>query len=139
MPSSERMVKKQIKFSQIAIEELRHLINGHGEAYTLIDVRTPNECAPDQPLTKLPTAHNIPFNEFSAAFQLSDTDFEQKYGFEKPKPSSLVIVYCQHGARSSLTASYLVQQCNYTRVFHFRGGAAQWYSSPDFFYRMTMQ
>jgi rhodanese-related sulfurtransferase len=94
-------------FHYITKDEIKDLMN-KGANYTLIDVRTPAEAASAKPL--LPTAKNIPIDEFDNAFQLSDEDFLHKYNFPKPETKQQVIVYCQAGMRAGRAAKMLVEK-----------------------------
>ena len=72
--------------------QVKDLIQSNESNYHLIDVRSAEEAASDKPL--LPTAHNVPLPEFEQAMKLSDTEFKDKYKFNKPKTDEKVVVYC---------------------------------------------
>ena len=63
----------------------------------LYDVREPSEYASGH----IPTARNLPLKTASQDFYLSDSDFADKYGFEKPAEGQEAVFYCLAGIRSA--------------------------------------
>jgi rhodanese-related sulfurtransferase len=83
----------------ISKKEIQDLIQ-HKSKYCLIDVRSRTE----HKISSIETSKLIPLQEFSDAFGLEEDDFEDSYGFKKPKKEELVIVYCRSGIRSAVAA-----------------------------------
>lgn len=52
-------------------------------------------------------------------------EFEDKFGFEKPKAEQELIFYCKAGVRSS-AAAQLAQQVGYQNVGEYRGSWLDW-------------
>jgi len=115
-------------FPTITKKELEKTIHAstkdNKKDYTLVDVRSQLEV--DQ-TGKINTANVIPLPEIAAAFQLSDVDFEKKYGFPKFKKSDKVIFYCQSGKRSE-NACIAAQSAGFTNVHNYRGSAKEWFN-----------
>ena len=75
----------------VTFQQLTDLLS-EGTA-VLVDVRNPNELKDDG---KIPGSHNVALPELSAAFQLSDAEFKEKYGFSLPsKEAENLILTCR--------------------------------------------
>jgi rhodanese-related sulfurtransferase len=83
----------------ITKKEIQYLIKNQLK-YILIDVRSRTE----HKISSIETSKLIPLQEFSDAFGLEEEDFEDSYGFKKPKKEELLIVYCRSGIRSAVAA-----------------------------------
>ncbi|KAI7894016.1 Rhodanese-like domain-containing protein [Mucor mucedo] len=90
-------------FKVVDFNDIQNIIKRDGKGYDLIDVREEKEVVQGA----IPTAKNVPLSQFANAWTLSDKDFEQQFGFAKPKKESQVILYCLGGVRSSRAAEYL--------------------------------
>ena len=101
-------------------EQLKWLIE-RKEKYILIDVRQKEELA----YGMIPTAHNIPLQEFEEAWDLAPETFEQRYNFKKPSKEDLVIFYCRTGGRSAQATAY-AQSKGYKSAKNFRGSVKEW-------------
>ncbi|OAL47472.1 hypothetical protein IQ07DRAFT_646410 [Pyrenochaeta sp. DS3sAY3a] len=66
----------------------------------LIDVREPHEFAANS----IPHAINIPVSSQPDALLLSDEEFEDRFGFEKPGLEEEVVFFCKAGVRSKAGA-----------------------------------
>lgn len=66
----------------------------------LIDVREPHEYAANS----IPTAINIPVSSQPDALLLSEEEFEDRFGFEKPGLEKEVVFFCKAGVRSKAGA-----------------------------------
>jgi len=76
----------------------------------LIDVREPEEVAQGA----IPSAVSIPLSGFSQSIVLSETEFKEKHGFNKPQKDSQVIFYCRSGKRSA-SASDIARRNGYKK------------------------
>lgn len=103
----------------ITTEELKKLIDGKKD-FVLIDVRRQDELH----YGMIPTAHHIPLHDIEEVFDLDEQSFKKKYGFTKPTPKKLIVVYCRSGGRSS-TATSLLTSKGYT-VKNYKGSVGEW-------------
>ncbi len=103
----------------ISLNELRRLIASTA-SYRLIDVRNKDELV----YGMIPSAKNIPLPEFEEALQLSENEFEKRYGFPKMNKNDDVIVHCRTGGRSAVAAEIAARQ-GY-RVRNFIGSIWEW-------------
>ena len=75
----------------VTFQQLSELLS-EGTA-VLVDVRNPNELKDDG---KIPGSHNVALPELAEAFQMSNTEFKEKYGFDLPsKESENLILTCR--------------------------------------------
>ncbi|MCS7012290.1 MAG: rhodanese-like domain-containing protein [Chloroherpetonaceae bacterium] len=74
----------------------------------LLDVRTPEEFY----RRRIPTAINIPLDELY-----------HRYG--ELDPEQEIVALCEHGIRS-LSASGMLVQLGFTKVFNMTGGMSRW-------------
>jgi len=88
----------------------------------LIDVREPGELASTG---RIPGALNIPVTTAPDAFFLSEEEFEDKFGFERPAKDAEVVFYCKAGVRSRAAAG-LAQSAGWERVGEFPGSWNVW-------------
>lgn len=89
----------------------------------LIDVRDPHEL---QETGELPGSINVPLNELKFAFkEMSDADFQKRYGAKKPAVNAPLVFSCRSGARS-LKALQLALDLGYNRAKHYKGGFLDW-------------
>ena len=56
---------------------------------------------------------------------ISEEDFEDRFGFDKPSMAKEVVFYCKAGVRSSAAAK-LANQSGYKRVGEYRGSWLDW-------------
>lgn len=87
----------------------------------LIDVREPSEYEPGH----IPTSINIPIKSAPEAMLLPADEFEDRFGFEKPRADQEVVFYCKAGVRSSAAAK-LAEQAGYRRIGEYRGSWLDW-------------
>ena len=85
------------------------------------DVREPTEYAAGY----IANAINIPVGSSPDALFMPSHEFEDKFGFEKPKADQELIFYCKAGVRSS-AAAQLAQQVGYEKVGEYRGSWLDW-------------
>ncbi|KAF8252966.1 Rhodanese-like protein, partial [Wilcoxina mikolae CBS 423.85] len=87
----------------------------------LIDVREPSEYAAGA----IPGAINLPITSAPEALCLPEDEFEDRFGFEKPKKDVEVVFYCKAGVRSAAAAKLAVQQ-GYEKVAEYPGSWVEW-------------
>ena len=113
-------------------EELKKMIDEDSN-YILIDVRRDEELK----YGMIPTAKHLVLDDFQEAFDLSEEDFNEKYGFDKPKTISesgnskplLIIVHCRSGSRSDMAANYL--RSKGYNVKNYQGSVKAWSEIDD--------
>ena len=104
----------------ISRDELKRLIDTKG-AYTLIDVRQPEELQHGM----IPTATNLPLQDFESAWHLDDAAFQAQYHFPKPKKEDSIIFYCRTGGRSAAATEYAKEK-GYVHVQNYAGSIYDW-------------
>ena len=104
----------------ISRDEVKSYIDTKGN-YTLIDVREKEELH----YGMIPTAHNVPLHELEHAFELVPEDFQNKYGFVKPKKEEVVIFYCRTGGRSAMATAFAKKQ-GYVHAKNYAGSIYDW-------------
>lgn len=109
------------KSRYISFEEMKNCLND--ENYMVIDVRNPKErIKPGY----IPGTKNIPLGEIYEAFgELSDQDFQEKYGFAKPKPSDSLALHCLKGKRA-IDAGDKLSLLSYDNVKIYQGSLIDW-------------
>lgn len=85
------------------------------------DVREPHEFQGGY----IPGAINIPVSSQPDALFLSEEDFLDRFGFEKPDAQKEAVFYCKAGVRSS-AAAQIARQAGYGRVVEYRGSWNDW-------------
>ncbi|ESZ98664.1 hypothetical protein SBOR_0902 [Sclerotinia borealis F-4128] len=88
----------------------------------IIDVRTPLEI---QHTGRIPTALNIPITTYPDAFSISEEEFEDRFGFERPGKADECVFYCKAGVRSRMAAE-IAKGCGWERVGEFEGSWGVW-------------
>ncbi len=104
----------------ITRDELKTLIDTKAE-YVLIDVRETHEMQ----YGAIPTSENLPMSDFIEAFSSSSDEFKSRYGFDKPKKDSAIILYCRSGNRSAQATLYLTS-VGYLNVRNYMGSILDW-------------
>ncbi|EIE90929.1 hypothetical protein RO3G_15640 [Rhizopus delemar RA 99-880] len=100
----------------IHYDDIQQLIKSDTQDYVLLDVREPKELEGGF----IPTAKNVPLKQFHFAWDLSEKDFEENYGFEKPRKDEKMVTYCLKGIRSTSAADYLSKR-GYKNVENYFG------------------
>ncbi|CEP11440.1 hypothetical protein [Parasitella parasitica] len=90
-------------FRVVDYNNIQSVIKDSDKKYSLIDVREEKEVIQGA----IPTAKNVPLSQFAAAWSLSDQEFKEQFGFEKPAKDASVILYCLGGVRSTRAAEHL--------------------------------
>ena len=87
----------------------------------LIDVRERSEFEPGH----IPSSINLPLKSSPEALLMPADEFEDRFGFEKPRADQEVVFYCRAGVRSSAAAK-LAEQAGYQRIGEYRGSWLEW-------------
>ncbi|XP_072763836.1 rhodanese domain-containing protein CG4456 isoform X2 [Anoplolepis gracilipes] len=89
----------------------------------IIDVR---EQAEINETGKLPGSIHIPMADVRQIFvNLSDEQFEERYGRHKPGKNTKIILSCRSGKRSGAVQE-VMQKLGYTRAYNYTGGWLDW-------------
>ena len=102
-------------------EDVLHILEHPSDSRLLIDVREPHEFEANT----IPTSINIPVTSQPDALLLSEEDFEDRFGFQKPPKAKEVVFFCKAGVRSSAAAG-IARQAGYTNVGEYRGSWLDW-------------
>ncbi|KAI2624305.1 Rhodanese-like protein [Hypoxylon sp. NC1633] len=92
---------------------------------TLIDVREPSELASTG---RIPGALNIPISSAPDSFHVSAAEFEERFGFERPRPDAdggELVLYCKAGVRSRAAAA-IARDAGFARVGEYPGSWLDW-------------
>ncbi|CCE82957.1 Piso0_002727 [Millerozyma farinosa CBS 7064] len=92
----------------------------------IIDVREPVEFEDGH----IPNAINIPFKSSPGALDLSDEDFKENFGFDKPSSDKELIFYCLAGVRSA-AAEELANTFGYQKRGNYVGSYEDWASNEN--------
>lgn len=103
----------------ISTKELQKMI-ADKEDYVLLDIREKNELV----YGVIPTSKNLSLSEFETALNLSNKDFEKRYGFKKFTKEDKLIIYCRSGARSTHASDFL-HKSGYN-VLNYAGSIIEW-------------
>lgn len=94
----------------------------------VIDVRNPEEVATGKIESK--RWLNIPIAEFTEAMNMSQKDFKDKYGEDKPDDGSGIVTNCGSGNRSS-RALKMALEMGMNKAKHLPGGYKLWKKTVD--------
>ncbi|KAF1799802.1 Rhodanese-like domain-containing protein [Mucor lusitanicus] len=108
-------------FKVVDYNDIQKLIQDSDKSYSLIDVREEKEVVQGA----IPTAKNVPLSQFASAWSLSDKEFKEHFGFEKPKRDANVILYCLGGVRSTRAAEHLAS-LGYDNLSNYVGSWADY-------------
>ncbi|KAG9249331.1 Rhodanese-like domain-containing protein [Calycina marina] len=89
---------------------------------TLIDVREPHEL---HQTGTIPTSINIPISTEPDAFHITNEEFVDKFGVERPSKNTEVVIYCRSGVRSRAAAE-LARRAGWERVSEYSGSWLDW-------------
>ncbi|KAF5529323.1 heat shock 67B2 [Fusarium mexicanum] len=88
----------------------------------LIDVREPVELFETG---KIPGAINIPITSAAQSFHISDEDFEDMYGFQRPAKNKELVFYCKAGVRAR-AAAQLAHYAGWNKIGDYAGSWLDW-------------
>ncbi|KAI0549738.1 Rhodanese-like domain-containing protein [Xylaria curta] len=103
-------------------EEIQSLSTQDPPKPTLIDVREPSEL---QSTGKIPGAVNIPITTSPDSFHISASEFEERYGYDRPEKDAEVVFYCKAGVRSRAAAG-IAREAGWTNVGEYPGSWIEW-------------
>lgn len=107
-------------------DDVKAYVAAPGEKTLLVDVREPAEYAEGH----IPGAVNIPFKSSPGAFGLSNEDFKESFGFEKPSKDTELIFYCLAGVRST-SAEELANSFGYAKRGNYPGSYEDWVTQEN--------
>ncbi|KAF2639562.1 Rhodanese-like protein [Massarina eburnea CBS 473.64] len=87
----------------------------------LVDVREPAEYNTNT----IPMSINIPVASQPDALLISEEEFMDRFGWEKPPKGKEIVFFCKAGVRSS-AAAQLAKQAGYENVGEYRGSWLDW-------------
>lgn len=88
----------------------------------MIDTREPSEI---EETGIIPGSLNIPVKSQPDAFFITDEEFEDRYGFERPGKGRELIFYCKSGVRSRAAAE-LARQAGWGKIAEYPGSWLDW-------------
>lgn len=88
----------------------------------MTDAREPGEL---QQTGRIPTAINIPITTQPDSFFISEEEFEDRFGFERPSKDKEVVFYCKAGVRSK-AAAQLARQGGWKHTSEYPGSWLDW-------------
>lgn len=74
---------------------------------------------------KIPGAINIPITSAVQSFHISEEDFEDMYGFERPAKDKELMFYCKAGVRARAAAG-LAKHAGWDKVGEYPGSWLDW-------------
>jgi rhodanese-related sulfurtransferase len=86
------------------------------------DTREPSEL---QDTGRIPTALNIPITSQPDSFFISEEEFEDRFGFDRPPKDKEVVFYCKAGVRCR-AAAQLARQGGWERTGEYAGSWLDW-------------
>lgn len=92
----------------------------------IVDVREPVEYMDGH----IPNSINIPFKSSPGALDLSEEEFSDSFGFEKPDKKKELIFYCLAGVRST-AAEELASTFGYKKRGNYVGSYEDWASKQN--------
>ena len=76
----------------------------------------------------IPKSYNVPENEIVGqikAFELSNPEFKQKYGHDKPRIDEYFVIICTRGVRAESVVQYL-KSLGYSNAIIYPGSFDDW-------------
>ncbi|KAF5656071.1 heat shock protein 67B2 [Fusarium sp. NRRL 25303] len=93
-----------------------------GNLTSATDVREPVELFETG---KIPGAINIPITSAAQSFHISDEDFEDMYGFQRPAKNKELVFYCKAGVRAR-AAAQLAHYAGWDKIGDYAGSWLDW-------------
>ncbi|KAF4125282.1 RHOD protein [Geosmithia morbida] len=95
---------------------------GKGQEVIFVDVREPHEL---QETGRIPGAINIPIDSAMKSFHISDEEFLNTFGYDRPPRDAHLLFYCKAGVRAK-TALALAQHAGWKNVADYPGSWLDW-------------
>jgi len=108
-----------------AFDDIKNLISSPDPDKIIIDTREPHEL---ESTGRIPTSINIPISSQPDAYFISEDEFEDRFGFERPAKDKEVIFYCKAGVRSRAAAG-LARQGGWRRTGEYAGSWMDWFGN----------
>lgn len=86
------------------------------------DVREPEEL---KSTGHIPHAINIPITSSPESFNITEDEFEYKFGFPRPSKDAEIVFYCKAGVRSRAAAG-LARAAGWANVGEYPGSWMDW-------------
>ncbi|KAJ4355251.1 hypothetical protein N0V95_003081 [Ascochyta clinopodiicola] len=102
-------------------DDVLSILENPSDSRLLIDVREPHE----YDANSIPTAINLPITSHPDALLLSESEFQDQFGFAKPPTNKEVVFFCKAGVRSKAAAG-IARQAGYTNVGEYMGSWNDW-------------
>lgn len=115
------VISEECRAKKYDYENVKSLVSNPSSDVLLVDVREPIEFQ----LGHIPGAINIPFKSNPGALSLSEEDFEDNFGFEKPPADKELVFYCLGGVRST-AAEDLAKTFGYKNRGNYIGSYEDW-------------
>ncbi|KYK59699.1 Rhodanese domain protein [Drechmeria coniospora] len=106
------------------VEASKKPSEGESQKVVIVDVREPDEL---HSTGKIPGAINIPITSAVQSFHLSDDDFQDMYGFDRPPRDATLLFYCKAGVRAR-SAAALAKHAGWNKVGEYPGSWLDWES-----------
>jgi rhodanese-related sulfurtransferase len=122
-------------YMNIGKEEMEEIIEDYDEGgridseYVIIDVRTDDEVITTGKLS--PNVYTLPIQtiiEYNNVFDLSNDDFKDICGFDKPTYDETIVFTCKAGIRSVYACQY-ASKSGYTKLINYMGGSSEWFAT----------
>ena len=97
-------------------------VYGVAKRATKSDVREPHELVETG---QIPGAINVPINSQIKSFHISDEEFHDLFGYDRPTKDAHLMFYCKAGVRAR-TAAQLAQSAGWTLVSDYPGIWLDW-------------
>ncbi|TEY79739.1 hypothetical protein BOTCAL_0042g00400 [Botryotinia calthae] len=114
--------ESESKSKYYTFEDMQKLTSAPHPDTHIIDVRTPLEV---QQTGRIPSAVNISITSYPDAFSISEEEFEDRFGFERPGKEERCVFYCKAGVRSR-AAAQIARGNGWSKVGEFEGSWLEW-------------
>ncbi|KAF7931483.1 uncharacterized protein EAE98_004219 [Botrytis deweyae] len=114
--------ESETKSKYYTFEDMQKLASAPHPDTHIIDVRTPLEV---QQTGRIPGAVNISITTDPDAFSISEEEFEDRFGFERPGKEVECVFYCKAGVRSR-AAAQIAKGNGWRKVGEFEGSWGEW-------------
>lgn len=88
----------------------------------MVDVREPHELLDTG---RIPGAINVPIDSAPQSFHVSEEDFYDAFGYDRPPQDAHLLFYCKAGVRAK-TALALAQHAGWKNVSDYPGSWLDW-------------